>query len=153
MHDRPRARIRYDGRQSETAVQIARGVGRLLHDLKFSSIPELELPNGRRADVVGLSGDGTLIIVEIKSSAEDMRADKKWREYHLHCDRLYFAISGSTSDVKTPEDAGLIVADTYGAAIVREAETHRIASATRRALTLRFAQTAANRLRRIYDLG
>jgi len=151
MHVRSKARVRHDGRQSETAFRIARGVGRLLRDLKFSSIAELDLPNGRRADVVGLGGDGTFVIIEIKSSPEDLRTDKKWREYRLHCDRLYFAISDSMSELIMPEEAGLIVADTYGAAIVREAETHRIASTTRRALTLRFAQTAANRLRRIYD--
>jgi hypothetical protein len=125
----------------------------LLRELKYSSILELDLPDGRRADVVGLHCDGTLLIVEIKSSPEDLRADKKWREYRLHCDRLYFAISDSMSNDIMPEDAGLIVADAYGAAIVRDAETHRIPPATRRGITLRFAQTAANRLYRSHDLG
>ncbi len=52
---------------------------------------ELPLPSGRRADLVALGGDGEIIIVEIKSSVADFRADQKWMEYRLHCDRLFFA--------------------------------------------------------------
>ena len=81
-----------DGRQSETAVMIARGVRRMLRARGFSSVTELSLLDGRRADVVALHGDGSLLIVEIKSSIADFRADHKWRDYAAHCDRLYFAI-------------------------------------------------------------
>jgi hypothetical protein len=28
--------------------------------------------------------------VEIKSSVADFRADQKWIDYRLHCDRLFF---------------------------------------------------------------
>jgi hypothetical protein len=37
-----------------------------------------------------------VLIVEIKSSLADFRADRKWRDYVACCDRLYFAISDST---------------------------------------------------------
>jgi hypothetical protein len=50
-----------------------------------------------------------------------------------------------------PEDAGLILADAYGAEILRQAPEHRVAAATRRALLLRFAQAAAHRLHRLSD--
>ena len=52
-----------------------------------------------------------------------------------------------------PEDAGLIVADPYGAEILREATPRAIAPATRRAVLLRFAQAAADRLHRLADPG
>jgi hypothetical protein len=52
-----------------------------------------------------------------------------------------------------PLEAGLIVADSYGAEIVREAEPQRMAPAARRALLLRFAQAAADRLHRLADPG
>ena len=55
-----------DGRQSETALQIARGVRRLLRARGYASVTELPLLDGRRADVVALHGDGSLLIVEIK---------------------------------------------------------------------------------------
>ena len=140
-----------DGRQSETALMIARGVRRMLRARGFSTVTELPLLDGRRADVVALHGDGSLLIVEIKSSIADFRADRKWRDYAAHCDRLYFAISTDIPAEIMPPDAGLIVADSYGAEILREPEPQRIAPTTRRAVLLRFAQAAADRLHRLAD--
>src|SRR6266567_4280413 len=80
-----------DRRQSETALAIARGTARLLRSLGFSCRSELPLPSGRRADLVALNERGEIWIVEIKSSLEDLRADQKWQDYRMHCDRLFFA--------------------------------------------------------------
>ena len=140
-----------DGRQSETALFVARGVRRYLRASGFASVSEMSLRSGRRADIVALAGDGTLHIVEIKSSIADFRADHKWRDYRLHCDRLYFAIPETVPLEVLPEDAGLIVADAYGAALIRQAPEHRLSSATRRMVTLRFAQLAAHRLHGLHD--
>ena len=140
-----------DRRQSETALVVARGARRFLRTLGYATIAEMGLRSGRRADLVALGGDGTLIIVEIKSSVADFRADQKWRDYRAHCDRLYFATVAAVPLAIFPEDAGLIVADAYGAALVREAPEHRLPPATRRLVTLRFAQLAALRLHALYD--
>ena len=142
-----------DGRQSETALFIARGLRRMLRAHGYSTLTELSLLDGRRADVVALRGDGAILIVEIKSSIADYRADNKWRDYLDHCDKLYFAICDTIPPEMMPLEAGLIVADAYGAAIVREAPEQRLAAATRRAVLLRFAQTAADRLHRLADPG
>ena len=80
-----------DRRQSPTAFAVARGTTRYLHALGYGVVSELPLPSGRRADLVALGGDGEIIIVEIKSSVADFRADQKWIDYRLHCDRLFFA--------------------------------------------------------------
>ena len=140
-----------DGRQSEIALMIARGVRRLLRAHGFSSLTELPLVDGRRTDIVAVNGGGEVLIVEIKSSPADLRADRKWRDYAACCDRLYFAISEHTPARIMPVEAGLIVADSYGAAILREADLQRMASSSRRAVLLRFAQTAADRLHRLAD--
>jgi hypothetical protein len=142
-----------DGRQSEIALTIARGLRRMLRARGYASVTELALLDGRRADVVALHADGTLLIVEIKSSIADFRADRKWRDYAAHCDRLYFAIPADIPVAIMPLEAGLIVADSYGAEILREPEANRLAPATRRAVTLRFAQAAADRLHRLADPG
>ena len=142
-----------DGRQSETALMIARGVRRLLRARGFSSLTELQLTDGRRADIAAVNRDGEVLIVEVKSSAADFRADRKWRDYVAFCDRLYFAISERRPADLIPLEAGLIVADPYGAEIAREAELQRMAPASRRALLLRFAQAAADRLHRLADPG
>ncbi len=140
-----------DGRQSETALMIARGVRRLLRARGFSSLTELPLTDGRRADVVAINDDGEVLIVEIKSSPADFRADRKWRDYAACCDRLYFAISNGTPADIMPAEAGLMLADPYGAEILREAEMRRMASSSRRAVMLRFAKAAADRLHRLAD--
>jgi hypothetical protein len=140
-----------DGRQSETALVVARGTRRLLRRLNFSTVTELPLLSGRRADIVALAMDATIFIVEIKSSAADFRADAKWRDYRAHCDKLFFAIPETVPIEIMPEEAGLILADGFGAEILRQAPEHRMASATRRAVVMRFAHAAAHRLHRLSD--
>ena len=114
-------------------------------------VTELPLATGRRADVVGLGGGGEVWIVEIKSSVEDFRVDRKWPDYRIFCDRLYFATHVAVPVDIFPGDAGLILADAYGAALMREAPEHKLGGATRRAMLLRFAQAAAHRLHRLID--
>ena len=140
-----------DGRQSPTALAVARGTARLLRSLGFSCIAEMSLTSGRRADLVALGGDGELWMVEIKSSIEDFRADQKWPEYRWHCDRLFFATGPHVPLDIFPDDTGLILADGYGAEMVRDAPQHRLAGATRRSMTLRFARAAALRLQGLSD--
>jgi hypothetical protein len=140
-----------DGRQSETALAVARGTRRLLRARKFSTLTEMPLASGRRADIVALAADGTLLIVEIKSSTADFRADQKWPDYRAHCDRLYFAISDQIPPDIMPQEAGLIIADGFGAEILREAPEHRLSGATRRSMLLRFAHAAAHRLHGLAD--
>jgi hypothetical protein len=140
-----------DGRQSATASVIARGTARLLHSLGFSCVSELPLPSGRRADLVALNGRGEIWILEIKSSLEDLRADQKWPDYRLHCDRLFFAFTADLPHEVFPAETGLIVADAYGAELAREAPEHRLAPATRKLMTLRFGLAAAQRLNRLAD--
>ncbi len=135
-----------DGRQSETALAVARGTARLLHAHGFCVVSELPLPSGRRADLVALDGGGEIWIVEIKSSVADFRADQKWADYRLHCDRLFFATTVEVPCDIFPEDAGLIVADAFGAEIKCEAPEHRLPAATRKAMMLRLAHAAALRL-------
>ena len=140
-----------DGRQSPTALAIARGTARYLHALGYCVVSELPLASGRRADLVALGGDGEILIVEIKSSVADFRADQKWMEYRLHCDRLFFATVADVPCEIFPPDAGLIVADAFGASIVCEAPEHRLLPARRRSVMLRFAHAAALRLQVLVD--
>jgi hypothetical protein len=145
------AALPVDRRQSPTALRVARGTTRLLHSLGFSVVSELSLGSGRRADLVALGTGGEIWIVEIKSSVQDFRADQKWIDYRLHCDRLFFATTLEVPGEIFPADAGLIVADAYGATISREAPEHRLHAATRRSVMLAFARAAALRLSALAD--
>ncbi|RYE56816.1 MAG: DNA repair protein MmcB-related protein [Rhizobiaceae bacterium] len=135
-----------DGRQSARAMQIRRGMQRQLIEMRHVTLPELALRSGRRADLVTLSVKGEIWIIEIKSSIEDFRVDRKWPEYRDFCDRLYFATNRETPPEVFPEDAGLFVADAYGAELLRDAPEHRLSPPTRKSMTLNFSRIAAARL-------
>src|SRR5262249_26789884 len=130
---------------------MGRGGGRLVRAHGIGAVSEVSLPNGRRADVVGLSDKGGVWIIEIKSSLEDFRADHKWGEYRDYCDELYFAVSPRFPASVLPADAGLIIADRYGGEIIRRAQQALLAPARRKKITLEVARTALLRLRAVLD--
>ncbi|MFN3890064.1 MAG: MmcB family DNA repair protein [Beijerinckiaceae bacterium] len=133
------------------ATRILRGARRMMSTLGYSSVCELVLPNGRRADIVAISGAGRIAIIEIKSSVADFRSDHKWPEYADYCDQLFFAVAPDGPADLIPAEAGLIVADGFAGEIVRNAPLLRIAAAKRRAMLLAFAIHAAERLHRLQD--
>ena len=133
------------------ATGIARGAARLLAALDFVSLTEFPLANGRRVDLFALGRDGRCVIVEIKSSPADFRADRKWQEYLAYADRFYFAVADAFPRHLLPAEEGLILADRFEGAILREAVERPLAAARRRRLILDFARTAASRLALLTD--
>jgi hypothetical protein len=133
------------------AVLLARGVCRTLEQLGYVSLVEFPLANGRRADILALGKTGDLMIVEIKSSVADFRADRKWSTYRDFSDRLYFAVPNDFPRALIPDECGLMVADSFSAVVLRDGSTMRLDASRRRALTMRFARLAATRLRRLLD--
>jgi hypothetical protein len=129
-----------------TAADVARGVSRLLIQEGFSPILEFTLANGRRLDVAALGADGTVAGVEIKVAIPDLKGDLKWPEYLEFCELFYFAIPPDFPDELVPPGTGLIVADRYGGAIVRPSPIAQLHASRRKAVTLRFAKVAAERL-------
>lgn len=137
--------------QGCNASDVARGVSRLLLTEGFSPVREFTLANRRRLDVAGLNAKGKIVGVEIKVSLADLRSDKKWPDYIGYCDMFYFAVPPKFPHGEVSETAGLIVADSYGGAIVRRARLEVLHASRRRTVTLRFAQCAADRLARLHD--
>jgi hypothetical protein len=133
------------------AALLMRGVGRALEQLGYASLAEFPLANGRRADILALGKAGDFLVVEIKSSAADFRADRKWIAYRDFSDRLYFAVPNAFPHALIPDECGLMVADSFGAAFLRDGAATPLNPGRRRALTLRFARVAAARLRRSLD--
>tara|TARA_R110002167_G_scaffold145090_7_gene335999 strand:+ start:646 stop:1122 length:477 start_codon:yes stop_codon:yes gene_type:complete len=129
----------------ETTLAVTRGAGRLLLDMGYAPLLEVGLPNGRRADVMALGRRGDIIICEVKSGLDDYRVDRKWGEYGPFCDAFFFAVAPEFPDGVLPDEPGLIVADGFGGAVVREAPSTPLAPARRKALTLAFARLAALR--------
>lgn len=140
-----------DRRQSPTAAAVQRGVCRMLRTAGFASLTEFPLATGRRADVIAINLKGRIFIVEIKSCPADYRSDGKWPEYWSFCDRLYFAVPPELPRELIAPEAGLIVADAWGAEILRHPPDRPLAPARRKAVTLGFARAAALRLHSVHD--
>ena len=138
---------------SHTAQDVARGVSRLLMQEGYSPILEFTLANGRRLDVAALGHDGAVLGVEIKVALGDLKADQKWPEYLEFCENFFFAIPPDFPDEHVPTNTGLIVADRYGGAIVRPSPVWQIHASRRKAVTLRFAKVAAERLAMSMDVA
>jgi len=141
------------------AQDVARGVTRLFFRQDLLALCEVPLPNGRRADMMAIDAKGVLTIVEIKVSRADLMGDGKWTDYLDYCDRFFWAVpAGFVLDLFEtepfkPEHCGLIVADRYDAAVVRDACARTLSPARRKAETLRFARRAALRLVGALDPG
>jgi hypothetical protein len=128
-----------------TTAAVTRGAARLLAALGWAPVFEVPLPNSRRADIMALSPRGEFAIVEVKSSLEDYRCDRKWAEYAPFCDLFYFAVAPEFPREILPEGPGLIVADGFGGAVLIESPVTPLAPARRKALLLGFARLAAMR--------
>ncbi|WP_242097312.1 MULTISPECIES: MmcB family DNA repair protein [unclassified Sphingomonas] len=139
------------------AADVCRGVTRMLFRHDLIAIPEVPLEGGRRADLMAIDARGQLVIVEIKVSRADLLGDGKWPDYLAHCDRYYWAVPAGFDATPLdgaaflPERTGVIVADRYDAAIVREAHTLPLAAHARKRGTLAFARRAARRLVTLAD--
>ena len=121
---------------------------------------EVPLDGGRRADIMAIDARGQIVIVEIKVSRADLLGDGKWFDYLDHCDRFFWAVpagfdhgAARTARRSCPSAPGVIVADRYDAAILREAATHPLSSAGRKKCTLAFARRAARRASGLADPG
>lgn len=133
------------------AAEVARGVTRLFCRQDLFAVCEMPLPNGRRADLMAIDSKGSLTIVEIKVAKSDLVGDGKWRDYLDYCDRFFWAVPPVLARILEgerylPGEAGLIVADRYDAAVIREAAHRPLAPARRKAELLHFARRAARRL-------
>ncbi len=139
----------------EITRAVTRGAARLLENLGQGVLTEFSLATGRRVDVIGIDRAGTVTVIEVKASVADFRGDRKWREYLDFCDRFYFAVAADFPRDLLPDDdiCGVIIADRFGAEILREAATEKLSAARRKAVTLRFARTASQRLQSMLDPG
>ena len=129
----------------DTTLTVTRGAARLFVDLGYAPLLEVTLPNARRADILALGPRGQIAIAEVKSGIDDFRTDRKWLDYGPYCDSFFFAVAPEFPRDILPLEPGLIVADAFGGAVLREAPTALLNGSRRKALTLAFARLAATR--------
>lgn len=149
MHDSPLAAVPLS--QPHTACDVARGICRLFARNDIWCIPEMMLPGGRRADLMGVDAKGHIVIVEIKVARGDLMGDAKWPDYLEFCDRFFWGLPPTLDRLCLeggnflPERCGVIVADGYDAEICRPAPLLKLAPARRKAQVERLARAAMRR--------
>lgn len=136
---------------SEEALKIRRGCIRHFTRLGHACLVEVPLPNKRRADILTISREGLLTIIEVKSGVPDFRADQKWLEYLGYCDAFYFAVDMAFPVDILPADIGFICADEFDGEIMRDSGLEPLKTARRNALTRSLARLGARRLTAIHD--
>ncbi len=124
---------------------VTRGAARLFVALGYAPLLEVGLPNGRRADIMAIGPRGQIAMAEVKSGLDDFRVDRKWGEYRPWCDAFFFAVAPEFPRAILPEEPGLIVADAFDGAVLRDAPVVPLAGARRKSLTIAFARLAATR--------
>jgi len=132
---------------------LARGVCRHLRDRGFVTVEELVPAPGLRVDVMALGPKGELWVVECKSNRADYLADRKWQGYLAWCDRFFWAVDADFPTDLLPDDSGIVLADRFGAEIVRIGPETRLAAPRRRIMVQKFARFAAARLQALRDSG
>lgn len=137
--------------RSQQGQLLARGVCRHLHSYDFATVEEFVPERGKRVDVMALGPKGEIWVIECKSSREDFRADQKWEGYLEWCDRFFWAVDEAFPLELLPDDTGLIMADAYGAQVVRMGPESKLAAARRKKVTLKFARDVARRHHRLRD--
>lgn len=130
---------------------LARGVCRALLDHDFVPMVEMVPAPGLRVDVMAIGPKGEIWIVECKSCRADFTSDRKWRGYLAYCDHFFWAVDAEFPQELLPEDSGLILADGYGAEILRRPEPRPLAAARRKVVTRAFARQSARQLRALRD--
>lgn len=130
---------------------IARGTARHLRQHNFVCLEEFVPTSGLRVDLLALGPKSEIWVVECKSSRTDFMSDSKWQGYLEWCDRFFWAVQPDFPIDLLPKDTGLIIADAYDAEIVRAAHEHKLPTARRKKLLLKFARNSADRLRGFVD--
>lgn len=114
--------------------------------MNFAALEEYVPERGRRVDVMALGPKGELWVIECKSSRADFMSDGKWQGYLDWADRFFWAVDTDFPADILPKETGLILADGYGAEIVRMGPETRLPGARCSAVTRKFARDAARRL-------
>lgn len=132
---------------------LARGVCRALLGHDFVPLVEMVPAPGLRVDVIAVGPKGEIWVVECKSSRADFTSDRKWHGYLGYCDRFFFAVDAEFPQDILPDDTGLILADSYGAEILRMPDELSLPAARRKVVMRGVARQAARQLQALRDPG
>ncbi len=132
---------------SLTADRIKLALIRYFADQGMVCLTEFSLKSGRRADLIALDRQDRITLIEVKSSAADFRADRKWPDYTGWADQFCFAVAEGfdLTLLPGPTEAGICITDGFEVVLTQAPPTRQLAAARRRALIRRLARAAMGR--------
>ena len=107
---------------------------------------EFKLSNRRRVDLVTVNDKGWIMIIEIKSSAEDFRSDKKWGVYVDWADQFYFGVAYNFPIDILPKEHGILTTDGFDVYQVQPSPVHKLNGSRRNTLVRRLAKASMRRI-------
>ena len=131
-----------------SAERITKAVASFFREMGDSTLSEFTLNTGRRADLIALSRNQQVTIVEVKSSLTDFSSDKKWQNYLDWADKFYFAVAENFPVERLADQmhCGVLITDGFDTHILREAPLRKLPTQRRTHLIRRLAFAAMTRL-------
>ena len=107
---------------------------------------EFRLKVRRRVDLIAMTNKGLITIIEIKSSPEDFRSDKKWGEYIEWADRFYFGVGDNFPIEILPKEHGIIITDGFDCHEARPSSVNSLNGSRRNTLIRNMAKASMRRI-------
>ena len=107
---------------------------------------EFRLKVRRRVDLITMTNKGLITIIEIKSSPEDFRSDKKWGEYIEWADRFYFGVGDNFPIDILPKEHGIIKTDGFDCHEARPSPVNKLNGTRRNTLVRNMAKASMRRI-------
>jgi len=126
--------------------RITDAIARSYYEQGNGVLREFKLRLRRRVDLAIINDKGWITIVEIKSSLEDFRSDKKWGEYIEWADQFYFGVAHNFPINILPKEHGIITTDGFDIYEAHPSPVHKLSGSRRKNLTRRMAKVSMRRI-------
>ena len=129
-----------------TTRRITDAIARSYYGQGDGVLREFRLKVRRRVDLITITDKGLITIIEIKSSPEDFRSDKKWGEYIEWADRFYFGVGDNFPIDILPEEHGIIKTDGFDCHEARPSPVNKLNGSRRNTLVRNMANASMRRI-------
>lgn len=129
-----------------TTRRITDAIARSYYGQGDGVLREFRLKVRRRVDLITITDKGLITIIEIKSSPEDFRSDKKWGEYIEWADRFYFGVGDNFPIDILPEEHGIIKTDGFDCHEARPSPVNKLNGSRRNTLVRNMAKASMRRI-------
>ena len=129
-----------------TTRRITDAIARSYYGQGDGVLREFRLKVRRRVDLIAMTNKGLITIIEIKSSPEDFRSDKKWGEYIEWADRFYFGVGDNFPIDILPKEHGIIKTDGFDCHEARPSPVNKLNGSRRNTLIRNMAKMSMRRI-------